>query len=152
MHNTYYWFRPAGITNISIYRFVKKQRCSGAETHGIGVPTPFCRLVHGNVIPMGIPRDGMTQHTFVFPMRLQNRMRVSEIRMLLNCNENHGQRKRYKWHILNVSITPVIIISALQIKLQWSCCRFLLVIQEKSAVKNEKRKTKLSYLDYTSEF
>jgi len=40
---------------------------------------------------------------------------------------------------VDVSITPVIIISALQIELQWSCCRFLLVIQEKSAVKNEKR-------------
>jgi len=37
-------------------------------------------------------------------------------------------------------MTPVIIISALQIKLQWSCCRFFLVIQEKNAVKNEKRK------------
>ena len=36
-----------------------------------------------------------------------------------------------------VSITPVIIISALQIELQWSCCRFLLVTQEKSTVKNE---------------
>jgi len=30
-------------------------------------------------------------------------------------NENHGQRKRYKRHIANVSITPVVIISALQI-------------------------------------
>jgi len=30
-------------------------------------------------------------------------------------NENHGQWKRYKRHIANVSITPVIIISALQI-------------------------------------
>jgi len=36
------------------------------------------RLVHGNVIPMGIPCDGMGLHTFVFPMRLRNRMRVSE--------------------------------------------------------------------------
>jgi len=50
------------------------------------------RLVHANVIPMGIPWetshgkhpmgnspwDGMGQHTFVFPMRLTNRMRVSE--------------------------------------------------------------------------
>ena len=39
------------------------------------------RLVHGNVIPMGIPWEtshGMGQHTFVFPMRLRNRMRVSE--------------------------------------------------------------------------
>jgi len=26
-------------------------------------------------------------------------------------NENHGQRKRYKRHVANVSITPVIIIS-----------------------------------------
>jgi len=43
-------------------------------------------------------------------------------------NENHGQRKLYKWHIANVSITPVNIISALQIELQWSCCRFLLVL------------------------
>jgi len=33
-------------------------------------------------------------------------------------NENHGQRKRFKRHIANVSITPVIIISALQIELQ----------------------------------
>ena len=39
---------------------------------------PICRRVHGNVIPMGIPWDGMGQHTFVFPMRLRNRMRVSE--------------------------------------------------------------------------
>jgi len=30
-------------------------------------------------------------------------------------NENHGQRKRYKRHIANVSIASVIIISALQI-------------------------------------
>jgi len=37
-------------------------------------------LVHGNGIPMGIPRETshvMGQHTFVFPMRLRNRMRVS---------------------------------------------------------------------------
>jgi len=33
-------------------------------------------------------------------------------------NGNHGQRKRYKRHIANVSIIPVIIISALQIELQ----------------------------------
>jgi len=30
-------------------------------------------------------------------------------------SENHGQRKRYKRYIANVLITPVIIISALQI-------------------------------------
>jgi len=54
-------------------------------------------------------------------------------------NENHGQWKRHQRHIANVSITPVIIISALQIELLWSCCRFLLVTQEKTAVKNEKR-------------
>ena len=52
--------------------------------------------------------------------------------------ENHGQWKRYKRHIANVSIIPAVIISALQIELQWSWCRFLLVTQEKSAVKNEK--------------
>jgi len=28
--------------------------------------------------------------------------------LLQRCDENHGQRKRYKWHIANVSITPVI--------------------------------------------
>jgi len=39
---------------------------------------------------------------------------------------------------INVSITPVIIISALQIELHWSCCRFFLVIQKKSAVKKWK--------------
>jgi len=33
-------------------------------------------------------------------------------------NKNHGQGKRYKRHIANVSMTPVIIISALQIELQ----------------------------------
>jgi len=33
-------------------------------------------------------------------------------------NENHGQRKRYKRHIANVSITPVVIISAWQMELQ----------------------------------
>ena len=33
-------------------------------------------------------------------------------------NEKHRQWKRYKWHIANVSITPVII-SALQIEPQW---------------------------------
>jgi len=33
-------------------------------------------------------------------------------------------KKRYKRHIANVSITPVIIISELQIELQWSYCRF----------------------------
>jgi len=57
------------------------------------------------------------------------------IKFFMTFNENHGQRKRYKRHIANVSITPVIIISALQIEVQWSWCRFLLVIQEKSAVK-----------------
>ena len=39
------------------------------------------RLVHGNVTPVGIPWEmshGMGQHTFVFSMRLRNRMRVSE--------------------------------------------------------------------------
>jgi len=39
------------------------------------------RLVHGNVIPLGISWEmshGMGQHTFVFPMRLRNRMRVTE--------------------------------------------------------------------------
>ena len=44
-------------------------------------PVQMIRLVHGNVIPMGIPWEtfqGMGQHTFVFPMRLRNRMRVSE--------------------------------------------------------------------------
>jgi len=40
----------------------------------------------------------------------------------------------------NVSTTPVIIIGALQIELQWSCCRSLLVIQEKSAVKMIKKR------------
>jgi len=35
-----------------------------------------------------------------------------------NYNENHGQRKRYQQHIASVSITPVIIISVLQIELQ----------------------------------
>jgi len=58
--------------------------------------------------------------------------------LVMNSLVNHGQSKRYKWHIANVSITPVIIIIATE--LQWSCCRFLLVIQEKSAVKNEKLK------------
>ena len=47
--------------------------------------------------------------------------------------------KWYQRHTASVSITPVIIISALQIELQWSCCRFLLGTQEKSAVINEKR-------------
>jgi len=37
-------------------------------------------------------------------------------------NENNGQWKQYQRHIVNVSVTPVIIISALQIELQWSCC------------------------------
>jgi len=39
------------------------------------------RLVHVNAIPMGIPwktSHGMGQHTFIFSMRLRNRMRVSE--------------------------------------------------------------------------
>jgi len=39
-----------------------------------------------------------------------------------------------------ISITPVIIISALQAERQWSCCRFLLVTQVKSAMKNGKAK------------
>ena len=59
-------------------------------------------------------------------------------------NENHGQWKRYKRHIANVSITPVIIISALQIELQWSCYRFLLVTGEKSAVKKCKTRRAVS--------
>jgi len=53
-----------------------KQRV-GALAMNPGIPG----LVHGNVIPMGIPWEtshGMGQHTFVFPMRLRNRMRVSE--------------------------------------------------------------------------
>ena len=42
------------------------------------------RLVNGNVIPVGIPWEtshGMGQHTFIFPMR-QN----ESVRMLLNCH------------------------------------------------------------------
>jgi len=41
------------------------------------------------------------------------------------CNGNRGQRTQYEWHFADVLITPVIIISALQIELQWSCCKFL---------------------------
>jgi len=55
-----------------------------------------------------------------------------------SCNENHGQWERYKRHISNVSMTPVNIISALHIELQWLRCRFLLVTQEKSSVKRMK--------------
>jgi len=43
-------------------------------------------------------------------------------------NENHGQWKRYKQHIANVSITRVMIISALQ--MQWSYCRFLFISRD----------------------
>jgi len=41
-----------------------------------------------------------------------------------------ARKKRHRRHISNVSITPVIIISALQIEPQWSCCKFLLVSQK----------------------
>ena len=47
----------------------------------------IARLVHGNVIPMGIPWEtshGMGQHTFAFPMRLRNTMK--SVKMLLNCH------------------------------------------------------------------
>ena len=62
-----------------------------------------------------------------------------------SCNENHGQWERYKRHISNVSMTPVNIISALHIELQWLRCRFLcrvLIIKNKdwveSLCRNEK--------------
>jgi len=55
-------------------------------------------------------------------------------------NENYGQWKRYQRHIANVSITPAIIISALQIELQWSCCKFLLVTQVKTLWKKKNAK------------
>jgi len=39
-------------------------------------------------------------------------------------NENYYHRKRYQRHIADVSIISDIIISALQIELQWLCCKF----------------------------
>jgi len=42
-------------------------------------------------------------------------------------NENHGQWKRYQRHIANVSITPVIIISALQKSCYRNVCNMLLI-------------------------
>ena len=45
------------------------------------------------------------------------------------CNENHGQCKRYQRHIANVTITPVIVISALQInnRSYRNVCNMLLI-------------------------
>jgi len=51
--------------------------CGSRKFKGKKQACPWECHSYGN--PMGnVPWDGMGQHTFVFPMRLRNRMRVSE--------------------------------------------------------------------------
>jgi len=83
---------PATITSVTLaHELIHAGQSGRSGTHKIGRGyalqasrncannvNAFFRLVHGNVIPVRIPWDGMGQHPFVLPMRLRNRMRVSE--------------------------------------------------------------------------
>ena len=57
---------------------LKEQKCITVTHHKVGVSW-YAQVVIKTEQTLGnVPWDGMGQHTFVFPMRLRNRMRVSE--------------------------------------------------------------------------
>jgi len=67
----------------------------------------LARLVHGNGIPMAIPwvtYHGMGQHTFVFPMRLRYRMRVSECYWIVILRLYFWILKSINFIVLHVSL------------------------------------------------